>query len=183
MNDWLDYKGSGSSRAYMGDTISHKAFGIDGLYFTPADRIAEDNEKYRKQKEAETRLLNAKKEQLSSLETDLRNAQLNSEACSKKIVKLENEKKELDRNINELSAAYKNTRQTEPLKAHQMFSAKEYEFKKKAEALNDKITTEKQNWSKYSNLHSKLKSKKIALQQEITKLEKSLSRWSLLNSN
>ena len=23
MNDWLDYKGSGSSRAYMGDTISH----------------------------------------------------------------------------------------------------------------------------------------------------------------
>ena len=23
MNDWLDYKGSGSSRAYMGDTIAH----------------------------------------------------------------------------------------------------------------------------------------------------------------
>lgn len=25
MNDWLDYKGSGSSRAYMGDTIAHAA--------------------------------------------------------------------------------------------------------------------------------------------------------------
>ena len=25
MNDWLDYKGSGSSRAYMGDTIAHNA--------------------------------------------------------------------------------------------------------------------------------------------------------------
>ena len=25
MNDWLDYKGSGSSRAYTGDTISHAA--------------------------------------------------------------------------------------------------------------------------------------------------------------
>ena len=24
MNDWLEYKGSGSSRAYMGDTIAHK---------------------------------------------------------------------------------------------------------------------------------------------------------------
>ena len=24
MNDWFDYKGSGSSRAYMGDTIAHK---------------------------------------------------------------------------------------------------------------------------------------------------------------
>ena len=26
MNDWLDYKGSGSSRAYMGDTIGHGFF-------------------------------------------------------------------------------------------------------------------------------------------------------------
>lgn len=25
MNDWLDYKGSGSARAYMGDTIAHSA--------------------------------------------------------------------------------------------------------------------------------------------------------------
>ena len=24
MNDWLDYIGSGSSRAYMGETIAHK---------------------------------------------------------------------------------------------------------------------------------------------------------------
>lgn len=156
MNDWLDYKGSGSTRAYMGDTISHGLFGIQ----TNKDKAE----------------LETKRELLESLEIDLRNARLNSEACSKKIVKLENEKKELDRNIAELNAAYKDARQTEPLKAHQMFAAKEYEFKKKAEVLNDKIATEKQNWSKYSNLHSKLKSKMIALQQEIIKLEKSLSR-------
>ena len=156
MNDWLDYKGSGSSRAYMGETLAHDLFGIQ----TNKDKAE----------------LEAKRELLESLEIDLRNARLNSEACSKKIVKLENEKKELDRNIAELNTAYKDTRQTEPLKAHQMFAAKEYEFKKKAEALNDKITTEKQNWSKYSNLHSKLKSKIIALQQEIIKLEKSLGR-------
>ena len=156
MNDWLDYIGSGSARAYMGDTISHGLFGIQ----TKKDKAE----------------LETKRELLESLEIDLRNARLNAEACSKKIVRLENEKKELDRNITELSAAYKDARQTEPLKAHQMFAAKEYEFKKKAEALNDKITTEKQNWSEYSNLHSKLKSKMIALQQEIIKLEKSLSR-------
>ena len=153
MNDWLDYKGSGSSRAYMGDILAHGLFSA-----------------------IEAKQLEAKRELLESLEIDLRNARLNSEACSKKIVKLENEKKELDRNIAELNAAYKDARQTEPLKAHQMFAAKEYEFKKKAEALNDKIATEKQNWSEYSNLHSKLKSKMIALQQEIIKLEKSLSR-------
>ena len=156
MNDWLDYKGSGSVRAYMGDTISHGLFGI---------------QTNKGKAELET-----KRELLESLEIDLRNARLNSEACSKRIIRLENEKKELDRNIAELNAAYKDARQTEPLKAHQMFAAKEYEFKKKAEALNDKISTEKQNWSEYSNLHSKLKSKMIALQQEIIKLEKSLSR-------
>ena len=75
-----------------------------------------------------------------------------------------------------LDKLYKDVRQTSPLKAHESFAAQEYEFKKKAEALNDKISTEKQNWSEYSNLHSKLKSKMIALQQEIIKLEKSLSR-------
>ena len=156
MNDWLDYKGSGSARAYIGDTISHGLFGIQ----TNKDEIE----------------LETKRELLESLEIDLRNARLNSEACNKKIVELENEKKELDQNIAELNAAYKDARQTEPLKARQMFAAKEYEFKKKAEALNDKIATEKQNWSKYSNLHSKLKSKMIALRQEIIKLEKSLGR-------
>ena len=156
MNDWLNYKGSGSSRAYMGDILVH---GLSGIQ-TNKDKAE----------------LETKRELLESIKIDLRNAQLNSEACSKKIVKLENEKKELDRNIAELNAAYKDARQTDPLKAHQMFAAKEYEFKKKAEALNDKITIEKQNWSEYSNLHSKLKSKMIALQQEIIKLEKSLSR-------
>ena len=95
----------------MGDTISHGLFGIQ----TNKDKAE----------------LETKRELLESLEIDLRNARLNSEACSKKIVKLENEKKELDRNIAELNAAYKDARQTEPLKAHQMFAAKEYEFKKK----------------------------------------------------
>ena len=161
MNDWLDYKGSGSSRAYMGDTISHRLFGIQ----TKNDKA-----------EADRRLLNEKKEQLSSLEIDLRNAWLNSEACTKKIVELENKKKKLDQDMAHLDKLYKDVRQTSPLKAHESFAAQEYEFKKKAEALNDKISTEKQNWSEYSNLHSKLKSKMIALQQEIIKLEKSLSR-------
>ena len=161
MNDWLDYKGSGSSRAYMGDTISHGLFGIQ----TKKDKV-----------EADRRLLNEKKEQLSSLEIDLRNARLNSEACSKKIVELENKKEKLDQDMAHLDKLYKDARQTSPLKAHEAFAAQEYEFKKKAEALNDKITTEKQKWSEYSNLHSKLKSKMIDLQQEIIKLEKSLSR-------
>ena len=58
MNDWLDYKGSGSSRAYMGNTISHDLFGI---------QTKKDN----KQKEADIRLLNAYKERKNKLEVKL----------------------------------------------------------------------------------------------------------------
>ena len=160
MNDWLDYKGSGSARAYMGDILAH------GLFSNTEA----------KQREADMRLLKAKRELIETIKNDLRNARLNTSACSKKLARLENEKKELDQKITELSAAYKDARQTDPLKAHQMFAAKEHELKKMAEAFNDKIATEKRNFSKYANLESKLKSKMIALQQEISELEKSLSQ-------
>ena len=170
MNDWLDYKGSGSTRAYSanditGETIQHRMFGIDGNYWSSG-----------KQKEAETRLLNAKKEQLASLEVDLRNARLNSEACTKKITELENKKKEIDQSITKIGKLYKDARQTDPLKAHQMFAEEEYRLKKRSEDLSNKITKEKSDWAKYSNLHSELKSKALKLQQEVDNLEKSLSR-------
>ena len=46
MNDWLDYKGSGSARAYTGDTISHGLFGIpterEKAEIEEKQRIAED---------------------------------------------------------------------------------------------------------------------------------------------
>ena len=32
MNDWLDYKGSGSSRAYMGETLAHGRFSSMVIY-------------------------------------------------------------------------------------------------------------------------------------------------------
>ena len=59
MNDWLDYKGSGSSRAYMGDTISHAL-----RFTTPAETRKKEQEE--KQRMAELRLYNAKAEKLAS---------------------------------------------------------------------------------------------------------------------
>ena len=49
MNDWFDYKGSGSSRAYMGDTIAHKK---GPLYDNSQEALY-------KQREAYDRLSNA----------------------------------------------------------------------------------------------------------------------------
>ena len=43
MNDWLEYKGSGSSRAYMGDTIAHKK---DPLYDNSQEALYKQREAY-----------------------------------------------------------------------------------------------------------------------------------------
>ena len=161
MNDWLDYKGSGSSRACMGDTILH------GLF--------EDQINY-KQHAADRRLLESKKEQLSSLEIDTRNAELNAQAMSKRILDSEKLKKKYEAELSKIQSEYKALRTDEPLKAHQKFAESEWAYKEYVKYMDDKIAKEKAKWSEYSNLHSKLKSKMIALQQEIIKLEKSLSR-------
>lgn len=69
MNDWLNYKGSGSARAYaanglMGDSyISHGLFGIQ----TKKDKDGMAN----KQKNADIRLLNAYKAKKNNLEVEL----------------------------------------------------------------------------------------------------------------
>lgn len=69
MNDWLEYKGSGSARAYaaeglMGDSyISHGLFGIQ----TKKDKEDMAN----KQKNADIRLLNAYKAKKDNLEVKL----------------------------------------------------------------------------------------------------------------
>ena len=69
MNDWLDYKGSGSARSYaanglMSDSnISHGLFGIQ----TKKDKDGMAN----KQKNADIRLLNAYKAKKNNLEVEL----------------------------------------------------------------------------------------------------------------
>ena len=161
MNDWLDYKGSGSSRAYIGDTISH------GLY--------EDQINY-KQRAADRRLLEAKKEQLSSLKIDARNAELNTQAMSKRILESEKLKKKYETELSKIQSEYKALRTDEPLKAHQKFAESEWAYKEYVKYMDDKIAKEKAKWSEYSNSHSELKSKILKVQQEIDNLEKSLSR-------
>ena len=159
MNDWLDYKGSGSSRAYMGDILAH------GLF----------SETAAKQREADMRLLNAKRELLASLEIDVRNADLNAQAMSKKIIENGKLKKKYETELSKIQSEYKALRTDEPLKAHQKFAESEWTYKEYIKSIDDKIAKQKADWSEYSNLHSKLKSKMIDLQQEIIKLEKSLS--------
>ena len=63
MNDWLDYKGSGSSRAYMGDTIAHKK---GPLYDTSQEALLKQREAYDRLSKA---LIDKAYKQLDELKT------------------------------------------------------------------------------------------------------------------
>ena len=168
MNDWLDYKGSGSSRAYMGETIQHN-------WTTGTPYVSPDL--HRKQKDAEMRLLDAKKEQLEALKIDMRNADLNAQAAAKRIIEKEKLKKTYEEKLSKVQSEYKAIRADKPLEAHQKFSESEWAYKEYIKAMDDKIAKEKAAWSKYSNSHSELKSKVLKVQQEISNLEKSLKGY------
>ena len=173
MNDWLDYKGSGSSRA----CIAH--YGVKGMKWDPSKLFGkpkESGEQLTKQKNADIRLLNAKKEQLESLRDDMRNAELNAQAMSKRINESKELKKQYETALSEIQLKDKVKRTVSPLRAHQEFAESEWAYKEYIKALDDKIAKEKDQWSKYSNLHSELKSKVLKLTQEIDNLEKSLNR-------
>ena len=173
MNDWLDYKGSGSSRA----CIAH--YGVKGMKWDPSKLFGnpkESDEQLTKQKNADIRLLNAKKEQLESLRDDMRNAELKAQAMSKKINESKELKKQYETALSEIQLKDKVKRTVSPLRAHQQFAESEWAYKEYIKAMDDKIAKEKDQWSKYSNLHSELKSKVLKLTQEIDNLEKSLNR-------
>ena len=71
MNDWLDYKGSGSARAYAANGLMSDSNISHALRFTtPAETREKEQEE--KQRMAELRLYNAKAEKLTSDLTKLR---------------------------------------------------------------------------------------------------------------
>lgn len=65
MNDWLDYKGSGSTRAYAAEGITNERTVAHKLQFTtPAE--TRKKEQYEKQRQAELRLYNSQAKKLTS---------------------------------------------------------------------------------------------------------------------
>ena len=69
MNDWLDYKGSGSARAYAADGLMDDSYISHGLFGIQTKKDKEDMAN--KQKNADIRLLNAYKAKKDNLEVKL----------------------------------------------------------------------------------------------------------------
>lgn len=152
MNDWLDYKGSGSSRAY----IAH------GILDSIPEAIAN-----KKQNKAEHRLMLAKKELFDSLIIDYKNAELNCSAAQRTAFRyrkmLEDTKKELA----DIESEYKKAREKSPLDAHTKYSARVYQLKSKADEYQRTLDKCNDDAGRYATEATKIKNKMLDIEREI----------------
>ena len=138
MNDWLDYKGSGSARAYavnglMSDSnISHGLFGIQ----TKKDK----NDMANKQKNANTRLYNAHMEKRDALtrEYNKLSAEINKynellKTYTDGLIANQNE-------LNDLESKRSATASSkDALTAHQNYASKIYEVQKQIKYFSSRV--------------------------------------------
>ena len=133
MNDWLDYKGSGSSRAYMGDTISHGLFGIQ----TKKDKAAADA----KQLEADKRYNAATAEKFNKLQDIADKAKAEYEDS---IAQYNHWVRELEAKSNELRSLESDRKRVSaksPLTAAQMYEPRIKRAKDDKEHAKDCVQT------------------------------------------
>ena len=152
MNDWLDYKGSGSSRAY----IAH------GILDSIPEAIAN-----KKQNESEYRLILAKKELFDSLMTDYKNAELNCNAAQTKAVRYRTMLKDIKKDLADIESEYKKAREKSPLDAHTKYSALEHQLKSKADEYQRKLDKCNDDAGRYATEATKIKSKMLKIEREI----------------
>lgn len=175
MNDWLDYKGSGSARAYAADglmsysNISHGLFGIQ----TKKDKDDMAN----KQKNADIRLLNAYKAKKNNLEVELNKLKTKLKDCEHSI-------KETDRIIEfdrktlqdaEISRSNMAERKG-ALNAHREYAGRIYQIQKQIENGESYAAQYRKLYKELESSISKIEDEVMALDQKITPLEPSLKQ-------
>lgn len=183
MNDWLTYKGSGSSRAYMGETISHRFLGIDGIYSDPGAKIEEDNEKDHKQRDADLRLMDAKQQLLAKKIKEKDGAKLQAQACTNDLSRYKKERDNTYLLLKNTKAEYKNDSSKNPLSARQTYAKREYELQNKIKDLDSKMAQSEKKRSEWINKYAKVSSECTNLQKEINEIQKEYKRYLSLKSH
>lgn len=169
MNDWLDYIGSGSSRAYMGDTISHGLFGIQ----TKKDKDDMAN----KQKNADIRLLNAYKAKKNNLEVELNKLKAKLKDCEHAIkatdLLIESDRKTLqDAEISRSNTAERRG----ALNAHHQYAGRMYQIQKQIENSESYAAQYRKQYKELESSISKVEDEIMAVDQKIIPLELSLKQ-------
>ena len=155
MNDWLDYKGSGSSRAYMGDTMSHGLFGIQ----TKKDKAEMES----KQMAADARLMNAYKAKKEKLELELYKSERKLKELESEIKDADSRVETVQRDLSRASTSISSAPSL-PLYEDALDNAKKY-----ADRCRSRYRT-------LQNDMSKTEDELMALTQKITSLELSLKQ-------
>lgn len=116
MNDWLDYKGSKSSRYYANDIMMHSFFGI------PSKKEKEAAEA--RQREADIRLSSAKSEQRAKLRSEEKKAKDAYEEAIDNYNQAGKTYSEASERLREYESDRKKVAETSPLKASEMYSTR-----------------------------------------------------------
>ena len=133
MNDWLDYKGSGSSRA----CIAH--YGVKGMKWDPSKLFGKPKESDKQlveQLKADDRLVSALREQYNKYQAEYGEANFNYKECGTILIpKQQQQIAEAKDKLKELEGKYSSLSKSSPLEAHQRYSQNVWAQKKHIQEL------------------------------------------------
>lgn len=133
MNDWLDYQGSGSSRAY----IAH--YGVKGMKWDPSKLFGkpqETNKQKVEQIKANDKLVSALYEQYNKYEEEYGEANMNYKELDNILIPKQQQKiTDAKDMLKELETKYSNLSKSSPLEATQRYSRNIWAQKKNIQEL------------------------------------------------
>ena len=133
MNDWLDYKGSGSSRVY----IAH--YGVKGMKWDPSKLFGEPKESDKQlveQIKADDRLVSALREQYNKYQAEYGEANMKYKDYDTIFIpKQQQQIAEAKDKLKELERKYSYLSKSSPLEAHQRYSQNVWAQKKHIQEL------------------------------------------------
>ena len=169
MNDWLDYKGSGSSRS----CIAH--YGVKGMKWDPSKLFGkpkESDEQLTKQIEADDRLVSALREQYNKYQAEYGEANMKYKDYDTIFIpKQQQQIAEAKDKLKELETKYSNLSKTSPLEARQRYSQNVWAQKKHIQELEAGLERLKKTQMDYKRKMEICSAKADNVQKKITEAE------------
>ncbi len=169
MNDWLDYQGSGSSRAY----VAH--YGVKGMKWDPSKLFGKPQETDKQKVEqikANDKLVSALYEQYNKYEEELGEANMNYKELDNILIPKQQQKiADAKDMLKELETKYSNLSKTSPLEATQRYSRNIWAQKKNIQELESGLEKLKKTQMDYKRKMEIASVKADSVYKKITEAE------------
>lgn len=169
MNDWLDYQGSGSSRAY----IAH--YGVKGMKWDPSKLFGKPQETDKQKVEqikANDKLVSALYEQYNKYESELGEANMNYKELDNILIPKQQQKiSDAKDMLKELETKYSNLSKSNPLEATQRYSRNIWAQKKNIQELESGLERLKKTQMDYKRKMEIASVKADDIHKKITEVE------------